>query len=192
MKERINNMDMRARFLKTISPLTIFFGKIQSPESEMPDMSYEKLVSVINPGDVLLSRRTYSLSNIGIPGFYKHAVLYVGNGKIIEAIGKGVQEVSLARWIYTYDHAICLRPLFASKEGIDGACSFAINQRGKKYDYEFSPGIQSFYCSELVYYSYIYSMPESPFTLRKSLGVDTVVPEDFLKASSKFKQVWKS
>ena len=36
------------------------------------------LGAVLEPGDILLARREGYLSNIGIPGFWPHAVLYVG------------------------------------------------------------------------------------------------------------------
>ena len=36
------------------------------------------LGTVLEPGDILLARRDGYLSNIGIPGFWPHAVLYVG------------------------------------------------------------------------------------------------------------------
>ncbi len=39
----------------------------------------------LEPGDVLLSRKNWYLSNLGLPGFWPHAILYVGSNEVLSA-----------------------------------------------------------------------------------------------------------
>ena len=45
------------------------------------------------PGDILLGRKNWYLSNIGLPGFWPHAMLYIGNGETIAATFDNDPEV---------------------------------------------------------------------------------------------------
>lgn len=183
---------IRYWILKFITPVTRLMGRIELHQILMPDTAYEELDTLLENGDVIISRRMWALSNIGIPGFYKHATIFRG-GNVVEAIGTGVQEVPLPKWLYTHDYACVLRAKFANLNQRYIAADRAHAMVGLPYDFEFEPGVKAFYCSELVYWAYQTAMNgASPFTLRKTFGVDTVSPMDFLMATDKFEKIWET
>jgi hypothetical protein len=42
-----------------------------------------EMQEALEPGDVLLSRKNWYLSNLGLPGFWPHAILYVGSNETL-------------------------------------------------------------------------------------------------------------
>ncbi len=51
------------------------------------------LQTQLQPGDVLVERRNWYLSNLGLPGFWPHAELYVGNAAELHAAFDGDADV---------------------------------------------------------------------------------------------------
>ena len=54
----------------------------------------EHVDQLMDPGDILLSRKNWYLSNVGLPGFWPHALLYLGAPSKLEAYFD-VPEVSV-------------------------------------------------------------------------------------------------
>ncbi|MCK9462303.1 MAG: hypothetical protein M0R80_21980 [Proteobacteria bacterium] len=52
----------------------------------------ERVDQRLEPGDILLARKNWYLSNVGLPGFWPHAILYLGDPQKLAAFG-GAPEV---------------------------------------------------------------------------------------------------
>lgn len=52
----------------------------------------------LQPGDILLERREWYMSNVGLPGFWPHVALYVGTAEERAALFDGDPEVQ--RWLW--------------------------------------------------------------------------------------------
>jgi hypothetical protein len=149
----------------------------------------ESMEFIIESGDVVLSFSHGELSNYFIEGDYKHSAICSG-GKIIEAVGPGVRVVEVEDFCASKDRICILRPLFCSSAEAKSAGSIAASMVGKPYDFLFEPGNKSFYCAELIQYAYQTAMGQlSPFIPREIMGVQTVLPNDFNLANTKFLQV---
>ncbi len=62
-----------------------------------PDQLQE-LLRHLQPGDILVERRNWFLSNVGLPGFWPHAALYVGDAAQIDA---HFDDPDVRRWLST-------------------------------------------------------------------------------------------
>lgn len=191
---------IRRAVLEISKPILHLIGKAHTPPHYRSLTSYEveALAKVIEPGDVLLSRRNNETTNPLIPGFWKHAAMFTDKGRVVEAVGRGVIDNSLDEFCRTKDAVICLRATFANADDAKLAVGFAKSLRGAPYDYlvehDQSRAVNNaFYCSEVVWWSYdqvfLGQGKVSPFEVRETMGVPTVAPQDFRNATKLWKTV---
>lgn len=170
---------VRRYLLKLSEPIQRLLQLIGKPGSLVPDSFYPEVMLEIKDGDVLLSHETWHLTNLFIPGYYKHAAVYF-EGYVIEAVGVGVRRVHLAKWLYDKDSVCVVRANVVGKR----VGRFALSQVGKPYDYQFEKSVESFYCSELVWMSLNAGSRREIISKRRTMGVETVLAQDFRDAVS--------
>jgi hypothetical protein len=136
----------------------------------------------LQPGDIILERRNWYLSNAFLPGFWPHCALYIGTpeqlaelglnadtlGKpwaayttldhgrprvILEAVSEGVVFAS-AEHSLTADYVAVLRPRLGNHQKAE-AIQRAFRHHGKPYDFSFDFNTaDKLVCSELLYHAY--------------------------------------
>lgn len=71
--------------------------KVARPDrSLVAPAQIEELAARLEPGDILLERREWFISNVGLPGYWPHAALYVGTA---EQRGRFFDDPEVARWV---------------------------------------------------------------------------------------------
>ncbi|MBI2194754.1 MAG: hypothetical protein HYU36_22465 [Planctomycetes bacterium] len=138
----------------------------------------------LQPGDIIIERRNWFLSNAFLPGFWPHAALYVGNAEDIQRLGLDsntfvqnkledfrklapdghehrVIEALSEGVVFSSleeatlaDYIAVLRPRVA-QERVRQAIASAFSHLGKPYDFEFDFfTTDKLVCTELVYRCY--------------------------------------
>lgn len=190
--------NLRRTLLRIAFPVTQYIGKVHSPWSnrKLKSKHYHEVKAILRPGDAIVVQKSGELSNLFIPGFWGHVSMFCGfegdMAYVIEAVGKGVVVTDLIDAIMSRDAVVVSRPRFATPEQSLAAAAWAKEQLGKEYDLFFNPKNDAFYCSELIWLAYQNTMGETPFTLRQTLGVNTVTPEDIVNATTKWEIVYDS
>jgi len=169
-----------------------------------PFISHQRIDQIagrLRPGDIILERRNWFLSNAFLPGFWPHAALYVGTVEDLRALGVA-DRPEVAEHLADYaaaapdgrphtiieavsegvvfnslhhslhaDYVAVLRPRLARKD-IAEAVVRAFQHRGKPYDFEFDFfTADKLVCTELVYRCYEGSLH---FKLVRVMGRDTL------------------
>ena len=161
----------------------------------------ESIESQLQPGDILLERRNWYLSNAFLPGFWPHAALYVGrlddllelniaDDPTVQPLLEEYLEIAADGRDHTViesvsegvifnsltesmhaDYVAVLRPRLSHEE-IGEAIVRAFRHHGKPYDFEFDFFTSDkLVCTELVYRAYEGMLQ---FDLVRVMGRDTL------------------
>ena len=182
------------KLLSIIEPISKFIGRIHAPVSErlITGKDFYAIQSQIQPGDILLSRIRWHLTNIFIEDFWKHAALVTEDLQIIEATAEGVHLTSLYDFISNKDYACVLRlnPIFPAHLRKEAART-ALKAIGSQYDYEFELKDNEYYCSELVDWAYSENdIQLVPYV--ESMGIKSILPSAFYRAINKLDLIYVS
>ena len=141
-----------------------------------------ELEAFLKPGDVIVTRRRNSFTNLLFPGFWPHAMLYLGERSpnarepILEARKDGVRLRTTAD-AWNVDALTVIRPCAAS---VDAAIERALTHHGKLYDFDFDFFTSDrIVCTELIYRTYD-GLDGIEFRLTERAGKPTLTAEDIL------------
>jgi uncharacterized protein YycO len=185
---------IRTILLKILMPFIKWMGTIFPPYSVKNAIkTYYDWDKKIQPLDIVLVNTAGHFSNIFNSGRWKHVVVFIGWENevpmVIEALGIGVIKRPLIECLAEKDEVCIVRYKRKDNEPYDlsKGIEFAKEQVGKGYDFWFDNVSENkfanLYCSELGYFSWLQAFPEMRFELRKVLGIESIVPDDFYEAS---------
>ncbi|MBU9844468.1 YaeF family permuted papain-like enzyme [Rahnella ecdela] len=130
------NITQQAELQPSVSKTTLHMQRISTLEDKD---AVTINAGQLQPGDILLSSST-GVTSLGIRLFsmtgVSHASVYLGNGEVAEAVGDGVQIISLETALTHSNSMVSLRKqkltdLQAAKLRI-----FSQNNQGRKYNYK--------------------------------------------------------
>ena len=198
--------DVHVPFYEAQKMMATFMGdtRIVRREPFIPEDLVQRTLAQtqLQPGDIILERRNWYLSNAFLPGFWPHCALYVGTPKeleaigikyseldaeareahqqpehghprvILEAISEGVVFTSAEHSMHA-DYVAVLRPRLTDAQRAE-VLRNAFRYHGRPYDFGFDFADESrLVCSELLYYSF---GDKLKFDLEPVLGKSVVTP----------------
>lgn len=152
-------------------------------QPHLPDRIVRSVANTIRPGDVVVVRKEYALTNYFLPGFWPHAALYLGQPDELERRGLRNHEEASTRWSeltraaqqsgrcvlesmkdgvllrcwsspLASDSLVLLRPQL-DEDTITEALARALVHEGKNYDFDFDfSRSDRLVCTEVIYRAY--------------------------------------
>jgi len=138
---------------KILSKSSKVVSKVHLPytRKRVTQLQIEKALSVLKPGDLILTHVDGELSNI-VLSHWSHAGIS-NMGRVYEATTKGVVASWFVYFLAHKDEFKILRPTFDFDH--IGLVTFLESAKGLPYDFEFETNDKQFYCFELAAVAYM-------------------------------------
>lgn len=163
------------------------------------------LAESLQPGDILLEKTPFILTDKTIPGHFGHAAIYIGTTEQLRAIGalelppvqerlaqigsgqvvlealRGGVVLNTLEHFMNIDDVAVLRPHRLPPEALRDSIALALSNFGKRYDFNFDVNTtETIVCSELVYAAY----PQIDFVTKQVFTSFTIAPDDIAKQAA--------
>ena len=198
---------------KTVSRLLSDKYLLLGHEPQIPEKIQMDFEPLLKPGDVLVNRKEHALTNYFLPGFWPHALLYIGNDHQLNEMGIAEQADVKSRWQqvvscsdsgrgcvieslkdgvrirsmespFRSDSLLILRPRI-SKRLIADAIGRVFSHDGKPYDFDFDfSRSDRLVCTEVIYRAYE-GVGGMAFQLTSRAGRLNLSAEDIIRMSLK-------
>ena len=177
-----------------IATLSKFISKIHIPynHKKMTEEECEEIISILKPGDVVLSHTDGELSNLFLE-YWGHGMIISTSG-LYEAVTLGVRETNMMYAFSRKDDIIVLRPRFPIYENqLESWCKYA---EGTSYDYNFETSAEKLYCFEMVMDSLIagsdFRYYQEIINYKKTLLGEQILGSSFTdKVGTEFEVAWR-
>lgn len=181
LKEKGVLMGFRDKLANLLLPVSKLVSKFHRPETDFSSAQYIMLKSKIQDFDVLVSRTEWEMSNLFLPGKWKHCAIY-RNGMVFEATTHGVRCITLEEFVFKKDKVgLCRANASIGEMDGENILHFLYDNMGEGYDYTFDWGTtKQWYCSKYVYFALCEGIKgfAMNFHLSRRIGETDCAPDD--------------
>lgn len=213
IKKKVEDLIIKtgSRFNALKAMVLTYGGHLKSPLSNhitFSDREKDTLISILHPGDIILIYSEGYMSNIFLPGIFKHGIVFVGskNGweendwrsidisleqrsfirpgdDIIEAIAEGVVSGSLKMILENKINRLAVFRPDLSKSQVQDVLKTVHSYLGNSYDFSFDfNNAETQVCTELIYRGFNDIGPIH-FELSKRAGAMNMSAEDICRSA---------
>ena len=213
IKKKVEDLIIKAggRFKALRAIVLTYGGHIKSPISNhltFSDREKDTLISILQPGDIILTYSEGYMSNIFLPGIFKHGIVFIGskNGwedhdwrfidisheqrslikpgdDIIEAVAEGVVSGSLKKILEKKINRLAVFRPDLSKSQVQDVLKTVHSYLGNSYDFSFDfNNAETQVCTELIYRGFNDIGPIH-FELSKRAGAMNMSAEDICRSA---------